>query len=130
MKQYPKLVLNRNYTLATLYGHRIRFTAGEPISVPPIVYQDALAIGAQPVDGEAVDVLGEGDKDHAPVDPGARRAQITAAIELLVEENARKDFTAAGTPAAKAVEREVGFSVDAREVAEAWKAYHEAKAEE
>ena len=51
MKEYPKLVLNRNYVLATTMGHSISFVKGEATHVPPLAFAEAIAIGAQPVDG-------------------------------------------------------------------------------
>lgn len=128
MKELPKLVLNRDYVLTTTKGHAIAFKKGEPTHVPAAVYQDAIAIGAQPADGSDPNVLEDKKDSKAPVDPAERNPLILAAIEKIVAGNERKDFTAAGSPTAKAVEREVGFDVDAREVATVWQEYHEKKA--
>jgi hypothetical protein len=128
MKELPKLVLNRNYVLATTKGHTIAFEKGEPTHVPASCYQDAIAIGAQPADGSDPDVLKDEKTDKAPADPAERNPLILAAIEKIVAGNERKDFTAAGSPTVKAVERELGFDVDAREIAGVWQEYHEKKA--
>lgn len=127
----PKLVLNRNYVLSTTKGHIISFIKGEPTYVPSAVYADAIAIGAVPEDGSDPNVLTDPtNTSKAPSDPGQRQPLILDAILKLVVTNERKDFTAAGSPAVKAVERELGFDVDAREVAEAWQKYHDGKAEQ
>jgi hypothetical protein len=128
MKELPKLVLNRDYVLTTTKGHSIAFKKGEPTHVPASCYQDAIAIGAQPEDGSDPNVLEDQKVNKAPSDPAKRNPLILAAIEKIVAGNERKDFTAAGSPTVKAVEREVGFDVDAREVAAMWQEYHEKKA--
>lgn len=128
MKELPKLVLNRDHVLATTKGHMIAFKKGEPTHVPAAVYQDAIAIGAQPEDGSEPNVLKDEKTDKAPADPAERNPLILAAIEKIVAGNERKDFTAAGSPTVKAVERELGFDVDAREIATVWQEYHEKKA--
>jgi len=128
MKELPKLVLNRDYVLTTTKGHVIAFKKGEPTHVPAAVYQDAIAIGAQPEDGSEPNVLKDEKTVKAPADPAERNPLILAAIEKIVAGNERKDFTAAGSPTVKAIEREVGFDVDAREVAAVWQQYHEKKA--
>lgn len=128
MADLPKLVLNRDYVLSTTKGHSIAFRKGEPVHVPASCYQDAIAIGAQPEDGSDPNVLGEETSNKAPIDPAERSPLVLAAIEQLVAKNERKDFTAAGSPSVKAVERELGFDVDAREVSAVWQEYHEKKA--
>ena len=128
MKALPKLVLNRDYVLTTLKGHSIAFKKGEPTHVPASCYQDAIAIGAQPEDGSDPNVLEDPKVSKAPSDPAERNPLILAAIEKIVAGNERKDFTAAGSPTVRAVERELGFDVDAREVAAMWQEYHEKKA--
>lgn len=124
----PKLVLNRDYTLTTTKGHSVSFVKGEPTHVPAAVYADAIAIGAQPADGSDPDVLKDEKKTAAPNDPAERNPLILSAILKIVENNERKDFTAAGSPTVKAVERELGFDVDGREIAHMWQEYHDKKA--
>lgn len=129
MKNLSKLVLNRDFVLTTTKGHSIAFKKGEPTYVAAHLYQDALAIGAQPEDGSDLDVLGKDEQgSKAPSDQAERNTLIFAAIEEIVADNQRKDFTAAGTPTVKSVERVVGFDVDAREIADMWKEYHEKRA--
>lgn len=130
MKEYPKLVLNRNYVLATTMGHSISFVKGESTHVPPLAFAEAIAIGAQPVDGSDPNILETKREGAPPTGVLERNALIMAAIEELVDRNDRKDFTAAGSPAVRAVERELGFDVDGREVATVWQQYHSKKAEQ
>lgn len=128
MKELPKLTLNRDYVLATTKGHIIAFKKDKPTHVPASCFQDAIAIGAVPADGSDPNVLEDKQDSKAPADPAERSPLILAAIEKIVAGNERKDFTAAGSPTVKAVERELGFDVDAREVATVWQEYHEKKA--
>lgn len=126
-KPNPNLmVLNRNYTLHTQFGHTIQFKKGEPTHVPPICRSAALAVGALPPDGSDPNILGDDDIKKAPVDPAERNKLIMTAIELLVEKNERTDFAASGSPHPKAVSREVGFNVDSKELAGVLQAYHNA----
>jgi hypothetical protein len=46
----PQFILHRNYVLRTTNGHAIGFVANEPTNVPEICVEDAVAIGARPVD--------------------------------------------------------------------------------
>jgi hypothetical protein len=119
------LVLNRNYTLTTTKGHSVAFVKGQPTHVPPAIYKEALAIGAMPPDGEEPMIEEDVRTDNAPSDPADRAVLILAAIEKLVAENARDNFTAAGSPTVGAVSGLVGFRVQAKEVATVWQQYHE-----
>jgi hypothetical protein len=129
-KSKTLLVLNRNYVLTTTKGHSIAFEKGKPTHVPPAIYQEALAIGALPPDGEEPQIEDVVKLDNAPSDPAERAPLILAAIEKLVAENARENFTAAGSPAVGAVSEVVGFKVQAKEVATVWQQYHDKKAAE
>ena len=119
-----KLVLNRDYTLVTTKGHTIRFQKGTPTHVPKEVFADAVAIGALAEDGSDPNII----KDEVAkkvVDSADRAPLIRKALEKIVAVNKRADFTAAGIPTEKAVEREVGFDVDKRELNEVWNQMHE-----
>ena len=119
-----KLVLNRDYTLVTTKGHTIRFQKGKPTHVPKEVFADAVAIGALAEDGSDPNII----KDEVAkkvVDSADRAPLIRKALEKIVAVNKRADFTAAGIPTEKAVEREVGFDVDKRELNEVWNQMHE-----
>jgi hypothetical protein len=127
-KELPKLVLNRSLVLRTTTGHAIQFIKGRPTYVPRAAYSDALAIGAAPVDGEEVDLSKPEAANAAPADAAERNKLIMDAIELLIARNEREDFTAAGVPNIRAVGKEVGFNVSAREIAAMMQEYHNKKA--
>jgi hypothetical protein len=124
------MTLNRDYVLATNKGHSIAFKKDVPTHVPGIVYQNAIAIGAVPSDGDAPNVLPPEDDEAPPItDADDRTKHIMGAIEKLVARNERGDFTAAGAPAVDAVFDLTGFRAQAKEIAVVWQAYRDAKAE-
>ena len=126
----PEYVLNRNYTLRTTNGV-ISFEKGQPTWVVPMMERDAVAIGAERVEGEAPNPLGDFDVPKLPVyTPDECTAQILSAFELLIERNDAKDFTGQGVPSVKAIEKIVGFDVDRSEVLETWAQYKADKAEQ
>lgn len=125
----PLMTLNRNYVLATTKGHTLAFRAGEPAYVPPSVYLDAVAIGAVAADGAAPAIV-DPDVPHIPSAPAERDPLIDKAILALVARNDREDFNAAGTPTVVSVSEQVGFKIQAKEIALRWQAYHDKKAEQ
>lgn len=130
VKSKTMLVLNRNFVLTTNKGHVIAFEANVPIHVPPAIYKDALGIGAIPPDGEAPAVEDKVKLDAAPSDPGERAPLILEAIKKIVADNARENFTAAGSPTVEAVIKVVGFKVQSKEIAAVWQQYHDEKAQD
>ena len=124
-KSKTLLVLNRNYVLTTTKGHSVAFEKGVPTHVPPAIYQEALTIGAIPPDGEDPHVEDVVKTDNAPSNPAERAPLILDAIEKLVAENARDNFTAAGSPTVDAVAKAVGFKVQSKEIATVWQQYHD-----
>ena len=118
----PEFVLNRNYSMRSLYGHVIDFKKGQPTYVPPICAREAASIGAECVDGK-VDVLGDEVQLEVPMSPDERTESIIAAFKLLEERNGRNDFTGNGSPAVPALEKILGFDVDKKEVNSLWAAY-------
>ena len=85
-KSKTLLVLNRNYVLTTTKGHSVAFEKGKPTHVPPAIYQEALAIGAIPPDGEEPQIEDVVKTDNAPGDPaglpqrGRRGGCVAAAL--------------------------------------------------
>ena len=116
----PEFVLNRDFVLRSLNGHIITFKKGEPVWVPPVCVKEAVGIGAACVDGD-VDVIGD-TPEKSVVTGKDRETALTDAFDILVERNGRGDFTGQGIPAAKAVERLVGFEVSRQEIETAWRA--------
>lgn len=119
------LVLNRNFTLNTLKGHSVKFEKDVPIYVPRAIWPEAFSVGAVLSDGGSINPVVEVDVDKPPNDPVERNPLILAAIEKLVKDGEREDFTAAGSPTVDAVTRTLGFKVQAKEIAGVWQTYHE-----
>lgn len=83
----PDFILNRNHRLISLTGHTIQFVKGEPVSVPPALKAEAIAIGAQPVDGDT-DVLDE-EKVVVELTAEERTEALIKAFKVLQERNER-----------------------------------------
>lgn len=120
----PQYTLNRNYVLRSVLGHSVSFSKNIPTFVPSIIEREALSIGAERVDGARPDMLDpEPPAQRPPMTPDDVRQQIKTAFALIVERNDPKEFTAAGVPMVKAVEKLIGFDVDRSDVIEAWAEY-------
>lgn len=124
----PVFKLNRNYTLSSLFGHTVTFKKGEETYVAPILVPECVAIGAEQVDG-AADVLGPETAEAVPMSPAEREAAIMLAFNELATRNDRSDFTGAGVPTPKAIEKLTGFKVDVKERDSLWQKRREALAE-
>ena len=126
MKSY-KMVLNRNYRIASTTGHVFNFVKGEPRDVPEMVVRECIDIGAEFCEEGARDEVynDEPEKDTQPVNPKERQEDILKAIEKLFKRNSRDDFTATGNPKLKAVADEIGYKIDKGELAQALKARNE-----
>lgn len=117
----PKYVLNRNYTHRSILGHTIGFVKGEPTWVPPgPIELEVAAIGAERVDGEQPNLVPEGAKQKVELTGEELEQLMREAFKELIEKNDSADFTAAGVPTVKAMEKIVGENLTAREIAELW----------
>lgn len=116
-------VLNRNFVLRSMTGHSVNFVKNVPTFVPALIEREARGIGAERVDGANPDMLDPETPEVAPLSHDERAEQIRTAFALLVERNDSKDFTGAGVPSVKAVEKLVDFDVDRNEVVAMWQAY-------
>ena len=116
-------VLNRNYVLRSMTGHSVNFVKNVPTFVPALIEREARCIGAERVDGANPDMLDPETPEVAPLSHDERAEQIRTAFALLTERNDSKDFTGAGVPSVKAVEKLVDFDVDRNEVVALWQAY-------
>ena len=116
-------VLNRNFVLRSMTGHSVNFVKNVPTFVPALIEREARGIGAERVDGANPDMLDPETPEIAPLSHDERAEQIRTAFALLVERNDSKDFTGAGVPSVKAVEKLVDFDVDRNEVVALWQAY-------
>lgn len=116
-------VLNRNFVLRSMTGHSVNFVKNVPTFVPSLIEREARGIGAERVDGANPDMLDPETPEVAPLSHDERAEQIRTAFALLTERNDSKDFTGAGVPSVKAVEKLVDFDVDRNEVVALWQAY-------
>ena len=116
-------VLNRNFVLRSMTGHSVNFVKNVPTFVPALIEREARGIGAERVDGANPDMLDPETPEVAPLSHDERAEQIRTAFALLTERNNSKDFTGAGVPSVKAVEKLVEFDVDRNEVVALWQAY-------
>ena len=116
-------VLNRNFVLRSMTGHSVNFVKNVPTFVPALIEREARGIGAERVDGANPNMLDPESPEVAPLSHDERAEQIRTAFALLTERNDSKDFTGAGVPSVKAVEKLVDFDVDRNEVVALWQAY-------
>jgi len=126
----PQFTLHRNYVLRTTRGHAIRFVKGEPVNVPPICVEDAIAIGAQPVDPKDGDILGEEEKPQPSLTADERKAKVFEAFSIMKTRGERNDFTASGSPDARKLPALTGFELTSKERDAFWQEYRAMEQEE
>lgn len=125
----PQYILNRNYVHRSTLGV-VSFEKGKPSHVPPMMEKEIMAIGGERADGTTIDPLDPEVIAKVPPSPMERRDDLFAAFQIIAERNDSKDFTGAGVPTVKAVEKLVDFDVDRNEVVEVWAEFKAAKAED
>jgi hypothetical protein len=106
-------ILNRDFTLVSTLGHAVQFVKDKPSFVPPPLYAEAKALGAEPTEDIPEEDLPAVSK--APTEQAERDAAIEEAINALTLKNQREDFTAGGTPHLKPLSDFVGWTVSAKE---------------
>jgi hypothetical protein len=114
--------LNRNYLLHTKTGNTIHFKKGEPTFVPKHCAKEAVALGAELIEGEAVDALPD-EVDVVVLSPEERVAKLKDAFRVLEGREERNDFTGTGLPNVTALSKIVGFEVEAKERTKVWEDY-------
>ena len=124
----PLYTLNRDYTLRTVDGV-ISFTKGEPTWVTQAMVRHAVSIGAEPKGGDKPELINSAVSTKPALSHDERRTMIFLAFEQIESVNDTKDFTGAGVPTVKAVEKLTEFDVDRVEITEAWAEYRASKAE-
>lgn len=105
------MVTNRDFRLSSMNGWVVNFKAGEPASVPPHVYEEAVAIGAveaeeQPEAEERVEKpkVDPSVAEAARLEQEAKIAYVEQAIVTLMDkEDNGPDFKADGYPKHKSV---------------------------
>lgn len=117
----PLFTLHRNYVLRTTHGHTIAFQKGTPVLVPAVCIEDAVAIGAVPVEGiESVDPEVPVEAQLSPAD---RKAAVFKAFDVMSTRGERMDFTASGVPNAKRIPALTGFEITTTERDVFWLEY-------
>lgn len=114
--------LNRNYTLHTKTGNTIAFKRDEPTFVPNHCARDALGIGAVLVEGDEVDLL-DPEVEANTVSPEERVEKLKEAFKVMTSRNERTDFTGTGMPNIWALQKLVGFEVEAKERNAVWEEF-------
>jgi hypothetical protein len=118
----------RDYMLRTISGHMVKFEANVARDVPVDCVEAAIAVGAVFDDGAA---FIPSEKREAGVEPKygfEREEDIFKACETIIEKASPDDFTASSAPKLDAVNRELGYSVERREVNKVWRKLQEARA--
>ena len=120
VKGITMMVLNRNFTHASVYGHAVRFVKDKPTVVPNVIVRECVALGAVRADGKDAVVEAKVSAKTAPENVDDRMDAVLAAIEVMTERNERNDFTGTGLPNLNALSKQVGFRVDKTELARVW----------
>lgn len=116
------MVSSRDVVVATLFGHRLEFKAGEPLFVPQMAYAAAVAAGALPADASDPTPELAGEIGRFPADEAKQRSvTLIDAIRTMVDENKRGAFTAGGLPSVKWLATATGIQdVTREEMMTAW----------
>lgn len=131
-KRAVPMVSPRDYRLSSLCGYCVTFVANEPIKVPPMVYLEALAIGATVVEGtpepEAPvekSVVHESVNEAAKLEKEAFNSSLKAALTLVITRNDPTDFKADSTPKVAKVVAEMSPEIRRPTATEVSDAYQE-----
>jgi hypothetical protein len=106
-------ILNRDLELASTSGHAVSFKKDQPTFVPPPMWKEVKALGAEPTEEIPEDLKEPVSK--VPEDQDERDKEIRAAIEALTLKNQREDFGAGGKVNLKPLSDFVGWTVSAKE---------------
>jgi hypothetical protein len=116
VKGVTMMILNRNFTHTSLYGHSIRFEKDVPVAVPNAIVREVVAIGALRDDGEDAITASKVDAEHVPQTIEERTDLILDVIEDMTERNDRDEFTGTGLPKLLVLSSKAGFKVDKTEL--------------
>lgn len=118
----PNYILNRNHVHRSINGV-VSFEKDKPSWVVPALEKEIIAIGGVREDGDTPDFLDPEKAAAVELSPVERKDELYAAFSLLIERNDSKDFTGAGVPTVKAVEKIVAFDTDRVEITDLWGEY-------
>jgi hypothetical protein len=113
-----RFALQRDRVVASTSGLSVAFKKGVLTYVPPPMYQDVINVGAIP-ESE----LPEETKAAAggePGDPAEREMLILMAMEQIVKNGRREQFSAGGAPHGKALANILGWPVGNAERDKLW----------
>ncbi len=125
----PEFICNRNVVI-TAKGHCVVIRKGQPSYVPIELAQEAIALGAEPVEGAKEDFLPGEDAPEERLNEVDREAMVFAAFDQIISTNARSDFGADGKPTVAAVKDVAKVTLTKKELLAAFQKYRESKAEE
>lgn len=121
-------ISNRNITVASTTGHSVEFKKGIPTNCSSRMHAELLALGIVPVD--PIEPEAEAQAGAEPTDPAAREAALFTLYEKLILRNARKDFTAVGSPHLSVIAKETGWpEIDGKERDSTWAKFNQAQAD-
>lgn len=106
-------IMMRDRVVSSVTGHSVSFKKGVATHVPPEMYAEVMAVGAVPEEELPEEEPAKGPVE--PTDPVEREEAVMAAFTTLVTRNVREDFTAGGAPHAKALQRELGWTLHNKE---------------
>lgn len=111
----------RTFTLRSTSGHCVHFEKQKPKEVPGHLVKECMAQGCAPVDDLDLPDDDEVTKVEKTIPQGLDREElIQAALENIIRENDRDDFTSAGQPNIKRLEKRLGFDVSKQEIIPMW----------
>lgn len=111
MAKLRQMYMGRDYTLRTTKGHTLRFEKMKPRPVPKAVEDEAMRFGAIPKDvDEMVDEQSrQQDADNEKGSDEPRELQLRNAIEQMIEDNIRDEWSASGRPKTEALAKRTGL---------------------
>ena len=111
MAKLRQMYMGRDYTLRTTKGHTLRFEKMKPRPVPKAVEDEAMRFGAIPKDvDEMVDEQSrQQDADNEKGSGEPRELQLRNAIEQMIEDNIRDEWSASGRPKTEALAKRTGL---------------------
>ena len=124
----PEFICNRTVVITTK-GHSVVLRKGQPSYVPLELVKEAIALGAEPVEGSKDDYLPGDDTPEEQLSAEDRDALVFAAFDQLVAQNNSADFGADGKPSLAAVKALVKFNIVKKDVVVLYQKYRELKAE-
>lgn len=122
----PEFILNRTATLMGK-GHCIALRKGVPTYVPVELARDAIAMGAEPVEGVKDEFLEQDAVPPEELNEADKDVLLTAAFDQIIERNDTGDFGGDGKPTVAAVMKIVNFSITKKNLMMAFQKYRESK---